>query len=169
MQAAKEPLETKPTQEAILSSDPPLSSHSPVAQPLSRPVIVPMPDIREIDEEEEVSGGCLCCKVKGREATDRLHFVRKVYMILFMQIAITTGWLVLVMTIDPIRDFVRAKWPVLIAAFGVAISALLVLFCVPRLHQRVPWNYLLLFIFVRKYVDFMLCLCVCSLFCVFPG
>jgi hypothetical protein len=128
-----------------------------------------MPDIREIDEEEEVSGGCLCCKVKGRKATDRLHFVRKVYMILFMQIAITTGWLVLVMTIDPIRDFVSAKWPVLLAAGGVAFSALAALFCVPKLHQRVPWNYLLLFIFVRIYVDYKLFLCVFSIFCVFPG
>lgn len=149
MAAVEEPLETKPTQAAIYSSDPSLPSlSSPIAQPLSHPVMVPMPDIREINEEEEISAGCLCCKVKGREATDRLHFVRKVYMLLFIQMAITTGWLVLVMTIAPIRDFVREKWPVLIAAFGGAISSLLVLFCVPRLHRKVPWNYLLLFIFV---------------------
>ena len=146
-----ESLETKPAQAAIDPSEPPLSREDThVAESLSRPVLVPMPDIIEISEEEEVTGGCFCCKVKGREATDRLHFVRKVYMILFTQIAITTGWLVLVMTIAPIRNFVREKWPILIAAFGVAISTILVLFCVPRLHQRVPWNYLLLFIFVRN-------------------
>lgn len=150
MEIKDEPFETKPTAAAIYSAVPVASSpYIPAVLPETRPA--PLSNVREQeDEESEVKGGCCCCRSRGREATDRLHFVRKVYMILFMQIVITTGWLVLVLTVESIRDFVQEMWPLLLAAFVLAIALLLTLFCVPKLHQRVPWNYLLLFLFVRK-------------------
>jgi len=146
MQAKEEPFDSKPTDTAIYTAVPQVSSTTvvAVAQPL------PTPAVKEFDEEDGVEGGCFCCKSKGRKATDRLHFVRKVYMILFLQIAITTGWLVLVFAVEAIRDFVQEKWPILLAAFVLALATLLALFCVPKLHQRVPWNYLLLLLFVRE-------------------
>lgn len=110
-------------------------------------VSIPMPaDLS--DDSLEVHGGCLCCRTRSREATDRLHFVRKVYMILFMQLLVTTGWLVVVALVEPITKFIRVYWPLALALIILSMGVMFALVLVPRLHKRTPWNYLLLLIFV---------------------
>ena len=139
-------LKSKPTHTAIIA--PTSLTQLDTTTAAREGLEVPMPDL-----EEQVESGCLCCQSKGRAATDRLHFVRKVYLLLLMQVFLTAVWLVLVLVISPLRHFIIALWPLALCMFGASLLSLLVLLCIPRLHRRVPWNYILLLLFVSANSD----------------
>ena len=77
----------------------------------------------------------------------RLNFIKKVYGILCVQLAITAIMCILSMTISSFATFQREHYwiQIVLAIFSIAI--LLVLFCSRDLSKRVPVNYALLFTF----------------------
>ena len=78
---------------------------------------------------------------------DRLGFIRKVYLILTTQLLITTVFVLFSVFVDSYRDFVEDNFWVFITCFISTIIVICLLFFVPGLHKRVPYNYALLFLF----------------------
>lgn len=78
---------------------------------------------------------------------DRLGFIRKVYGILSAELFVTVFMSVIVYLSEDYQDWIQENiWLYIICAVG-AITILLVLFCCQKVARRVPYNYLLLFLF----------------------
>lgn len=78
---------------------------------------------------------------------DRLGFIRKVYSILTAQLFVTAGLVAISAGSEDYRDFVYENFWLIIVFSILAIVVLCVLFFVPHLHKKVPYNYILLFVF----------------------
>ncbi|KAG8373107.1 hypothetical protein BUALT_Bualt12G0136200 [Buddleja alternifolia] len=76
----------------------------------------------------------------------RWAFIRKVYSILCIQLLLTFGIAITMFLVDPIHDFMRAKYGkyVMIASIIVTIILLILMHIFSTRH---PWNHLLLFLF----------------------
>lgn len=78
----------------------------------------------------------------------RIGFIRKVYMILFAQLGITTLLSFFSMQVPAIGNFVLATFPVLIwVAIVLSFVIVILLACIPPLARSVPINYILLLVF----------------------
>jgi len=140
---------------ADVSQQPLESSQDNAAQVEVRSIsltTIPMPVV-EMPPEEPVPTvrRCCCCKVKipTREDIDRLHFIRKVYALIFMQLGITAGWIALTACVEPIRVGIASHPWAILGPLGAMLIILAFMFCAPLGVHKVPWNYLLLFLFVR--------------------
>ena len=79
--------------------------------------------------------------------TERQGFVRKVYALLFIQLAITSAFVGAAVASQTLRDFMRANaWLYFVTAFG-ALAISFSLYCFYGAFKRVPTNYILLFTF----------------------
>ncbi|OMJ86499.1 hypothetical protein SteCoe_11993 [Stentor coeruleus] len=78
---------------------------------------------------------------------DRLGFIRKVYSILTVQLFITAGLVAISAASEDYQDFVYDNYWLVIVFAVLAIIVICVLFFVPHLHKKVPYNYILLFVF----------------------
>lgn len=108
---------------------------------------VPMPDT--VVPRKGWKRLCPCWGEASGRDRDRLNYVRKVYLILFTQLCLTVLWVGITMVSPALHSFVYSRlWLFLIFLSGILII-LTVLTCAPKLLHRVPWNYLLLFLFVR--------------------
>jgi hypothetical protein len=91
---------------------------------------------------------CPCCREASGRDRDRLNYVRKVYLILLTQLSLTVLWVGITMVSPSLHSFVYTRlWLFLIFLSGILII-LTILTCVPKLLHRVPWNYVILFLFV---------------------
>ena len=90
----------------------------------------------------------------------RLGFIRKVYGILSVQLAITVAWCWLVLKNEGVQNFVVAYWVVWWLMIFVMIGTLLFMVCNLQLTRIVPYNYLLLFGFTvaEAYLVGIVCL-----------
>ena len=71
----------------------------------------------------------------------------KVYGILICQLAITVGFIALTMLSDRTQEFMKEhKWMYWVA-FAGTFTLIMFLFCFNFLVRKVPWNYLILFVF----------------------
>ncbi len=75
----------------------------------------------------------------------RLGFIRKVYVLLFIQLAITFGAVCLTF-IKKVREFLDEKFWIFYIAAGVALIVMIVMCCSRKAAVKVPWNYILLFL-----------------------
>lgn len=75
----------------------------------------------------------------------RMGFIKKVYSILFIQLAITSS-IMIIGLIDKVSDYyLITSWPFYVA-LAINIVSCLVLTCFKRISKRVPYNYILLFL-----------------------
>ena len=81
------------------------------------------------------------------KTSNRLGFIRKVYSILSFELFITTIFVIISATSESYRDYVEDNIWLFIVCLVLAIVDLLVLFFVKDLHRKVPYNYILLFLF----------------------
>lgn len=94
------------------------------------------------------------------DPSDRLGFIRKVYLILTAQLAFTAGFVALAMTNDTVKEWIW--WNLWM--YGPVVFTLLfteiVLICNRRLARKVPINYIFLFLFTfaEAYLVAMICI-----------
>lgn len=87
--------------------------------------------------------------VKTADVPVRLAFLRKVYTLLTLNLAITIAVSVVFASVDPIKDYiVRNQW-VLYLSIGVAFAAFLVLACMKNISF--PLNLILMYVFVAAF------------------
>jgi len=90
---------------------------------------------------------CLNCVPGLRGKDERQQFVIKVYGVLICQLAITVGFVTLTMVSDRTQEFMKEhKW-LYWTAFAGTFTLIMFLFCFNFLVRKVPWNYLILFVF----------------------
>lgn len=77
----------------------------------------------------------------------RHAFIRKVYLILAVQLLITTGIVSVFTFVQPVKSFVRRNQAVYWASYAVYIITHLVLVCCKGPRRKFPWNVILLLIF----------------------
>uniref|UniRef100_A0A8C1YZ61 Transmembrane BAX inhibitor motif containing 1b n=1 Tax=Cyprinus carpio TaxID=7962 RepID=A0A8C1YZ61_CYPCA len=77
----------------------------------------------------------------------RHAFIRKVYLILAVQLLITTSIIAVFTLVEPVRLFVVQNPAVYWASFPVYLVTYLMLVCCEGPRRRHPWNLILLFIF----------------------
>uniref|UniRef100_UPI00398E9B56 protein lifeguard 3-like n=1 Tax=Pristiophorus japonicus TaxID=55135 RepID=UPI00398E9B56 len=77
----------------------------------------------------------------------RHAFIRKVYMILTLQLTVTFGIVAIFTFCAPVQQFVRANSAVYWAAYGVFIVIYFVLVCCEGPRRKFPWNVILLAVF----------------------
>ena len=93
---------------------------------------------------------CFFCRREcSNEERDRMNYVRKVYLILFAQLGITMIWVGISMSSASLQSFIYTRLWLFLIALCVLLVILTVLSCAPKLIHRVPWNYGILFLFVR--------------------
>ncbi|XP_041057572.1 protein lifeguard 3-like [Carcharodon carcharias] len=77
----------------------------------------------------------------------RHAFIRKVYMILTVQLTVTFGIVAVFTFSAPVQQFVRTNSAVYWSAYGVFIVIYFVLICCEGPRRKFPWNVILLAIF----------------------
>ncbi|XP_046902711.1 protein lifeguard 3-like isoform X1 [Hypomesus transpacificus] len=82
------------------------------------------------------------------ESTAIRHgFIRKVYMLLAAQLAVTVSIVAVFTFVEPVRMFVIRNPSIYWASLGVYFVTYLILVCCKGPRRRFPWNLLLLFVF----------------------
>ena len=79
--------------------------------------------------------------------SNRIGFIRKVYLLLFSQLLITTIFVLIGALSEGFRDFVYDYWWIMIISFCLSLIPLLLIFFVRSYARTVPINYCLLFLF----------------------
>uniref|UniRef100_A0A8C4QYM1 Transmembrane BAX inhibitor motif containing 1a n=1 Tax=Eptatretus burgeri TaxID=7764 RepID=A0A8C4QYM1_EPTBU len=77
----------------------------------------------------------------------RQNFIKKVYTIVFVQLAFTTIVVAICTFVDEVGNFVRAHPVVYYVSYGVFIALYLVMACVPKARKKFPCNFILLVLF----------------------
>ncbi|XP_065176468.1 protein lifeguard 1-like [Sycon ciliatum] len=81
------------------------------------------------------------------EKSVRLGFIRKVYAILFVQLAVTFGFVILFSYVDSIQQYCEANAWMWGLALGLQIATLIALACCGQLRRKHPHNIILLGVF----------------------
>jgi len=94
------------------------------------------------------SKGCLDCVPAIRDNNERQGFVRKVYALLFIQLGITTILVAVGVLSESYRNFVREHQWLYIVSIVITAAICIMLICFYKWFKAVPYNYILLFVFV---------------------
>ncbi|XP_037043393.1 protein lifeguard 1-like isoform X3 [Bradysia coprophila] len=89
-------------------------------------------------------------EVKGFDFTDqsiRKAFIRKVYSILMVQLAITFGIMTLFVFHDGTKLWVRRHPEMMWVAFGVMLVTMISMACCTNVRRKMPMNFIFLFLF----------------------
>ena len=97
--------------------------------------------------------------LKSGDQDDRLGFVKKVYVILFVQLAITAGFTAIGITSTTMANWMQDEWWMYIIVIIVAIITQIALICNRKLARAVPINYVALLIFTLCESYFVAWLC----------
>ncbi|XP_065838748.1 protein lifeguard 1-like [Oscarella lobularis] len=81
------------------------------------------------------------------ERSIRFAFIRKVYVILGLQLLITTSIVLTLSYVNAAREYLGEHMWVFWTSFGISIVLIIVLVCIPNLRRTVPANYICLFAF----------------------
>ena len=103
-----------------------------------------------VEEASPLSHRWCCWTVKGvdRETVDRLNFIRKVYILLFLQLGITIGWIAVTTALESVNTIIASRPVAVFAPLGAMAVILAFMFCAPKGMHKVPYNYMLLLSFV---------------------
>jgi protein lifeguard len=80
-----------------------------------------------------------------------MGFVRKVFLIVLAQLAVTAGLCAISITNEDYLRYQFNNWWVMLITFFIAIFVEIALLCSRNLARRVPINYILLFIFTASF------------------
>ena len=97
--------------------------------------------------------------LKAGDADDRLGFIKKVYVILFVQLAITAGWTAFCITNVSMASWMQDNIWLYITLLVLMIVVEIFLICVKKVSRKVPINYILLLIFTMCESYFVAWLC----------
>lgn len=81
------------------------------------------------------------------EKVVRMGFVRKVYSVLMVQLAVTFGIVGIFTFSEPVRNFVQSTPELLFSAIGISFVALIAMACCTSVTRTYPYNYLALAVF----------------------
>ena len=77
----------------------------------------------------------------------RRNFIRRVYSILMVQLAITAGIISCFMFVESLKSYVRVnRWP-MYASWGVSLVCIIVLACCQNVRRTFPQNFIFLGLF----------------------
>ncbi|AWP04523.1 putative protein lifeguard 3 [Scophthalmus maximus] len=110
----------------------------------------PMPPIipPTIPSDVLSSGDGFAASGSGWDSLSVRHaFIRKVYLILAVQLLITTAVVSVFTFVSPVRDFVQQYPAIYWVSYAVYIVTHLVLVCCKGPRRKFPWNIILLLIF----------------------
>ncbi|XP_077580109.1 transmembrane BAX inhibitor motif containing 1a [Stigmatopora nigra] len=115
----------------------------PPMPPIMPPIMPPtMPsDVLSSDDEFAARGS------DWDSLSVRHAFIRKVYMILALQLLVTTAIVAVFTFVHPVRNFVQQNQAVYWASYAVYFITHLVLVCCKGPRRKFPWNMILLSIF----------------------
>ena len=85
--------------------------------------------------------------LKSGDVDDRLGFVKKVYAILFVQLAITAGYTAIAITSLPLASWMQENWWIIIIVVIFILIIEIALICVRKLARTTPHNYIALLLF----------------------
>ena len=102
--------------------------------------------------------------LKDCAAEDRVNFVKKVYSILFVQLAITAAFTTPIVMSETACIWMYVNDWLYWVTFAVLIVVELTLFCVRPLSRKVPINYILLLIFTLCESYFVAWICAVEVF-----
>ena len=77
----------------------------------------------------------------------RKKFIVKVFMILLVQLLVTTGITLIFILVDPIKKYVQQSYVSLVLAFIFSFAILIVLICCDNIARSTPWNFIFLSLF----------------------
>jgi len=77
----------------------------------------------------------------------RHAFIRKVYLILMVQLSVTVGIICLFIFCHPVTNWVQANSWFYWISYAVFIVSYIVLICIPAVRRAYPWNFVCLMIF----------------------
>ncbi|CAF0779968.1 unnamed protein product [Rotaria sordida] len=121
----------------------PGGGHDQNEMPFQAPPVLPRPGFAKDGEQ----GGDQWGVFTGLESKEiRRVFIRKVYIILMIQLSITFGLIALFHFTPPIREYVQStngRW-LYFASYGVFLVTYFVLICSRRAARRFPLNLILL-------------------------
>ncbi|XP_036401791.1 protein lifeguard 3-like [Megalops cyprinoides] len=119
----------------------PAPSMPPMMPPVMPPVMPTPPSDTSGDAEGFAAPG-------GWDSLSVRHaFIRKVYLILSIQLFVTVGLVAVFTFVKPVKGFVRENPGVYWASFAVYLVTHIVLVCCKGPRRRFPWNIILLAIF----------------------
>ncbi|CAG9315263.1 unnamed protein product [Blepharisma stoltei] len=93
------------------------------------------------------------------DKNERKDFIKKVYALLTIQLAITTIFAGITVAVKPLRDGLILTYPLFWVCIFISIVLLIALFCSRRLSKKYPYNYIALFIFtlLESYIIAFIC------------
>lgn len=103
------------------------------------------PQVAEMDRnrvEEEPSA-------KQRYVSERNAFIRKVFSLVGIQLAITFFFVALVTGIESLQKFVNTNVPLLVICWVMTFFIIILVFCTKKYSKHYPYNYIALFSFVK--------------------
>ncbi|XP_022704909.1 uncharacterized protein LOC111269500 isoform X4 [Varroa jacobsoni] len=81
----------------------------------------------------------------------RMAFIRKVYTLLFLQLALTTAYVALFIFIDDLRRFALRNYEIFQVCLLIQFILVIVLTCCPQTRRRSPLNLILFFLFTATF------------------
>ncbi|KAM6918641.1 protein lifeguard 3-like [Xenentodon cancila] len=121
---------------------------TPPPMPPVMPPTMPSDVFHSTDDE----GDQFAASGSGWDSLSIRHaFIRKVYLILAFQLAVTTAIVSVFIFVEPVRYFVQRNQAVYWASYAVYVVTHLVLVCCKGPRRKFPWNVILLFIFTLAF------------------
>ena len=102
----------------------------------------------EIYADSDDDSGCLGCIPALKSNNERQGFVRKVYALLFIQLMITCLFVGAGVGFKEVRDFMNKDFWLYIITAVICGIIMIMLICTYDFFKEVPYNYILLFVFV---------------------
>ena len=103
-------------------------------------------------------------ELKDGEVNDRLGFIRKVYMILLVQLVITAGFTAIAITSLRMCSWMQENyWLVIIVSIFIVVIQI-TLICVPSLARKTPHNYIALLMFTMLEAYWIAFICQTSVY-----
>ena len=97
--------------------------------------------------------------MKAGNADDRINFIKKVYVILFVQLLITAGITAIAITSLTMAGWMQDNWWLYILLIFPLIGIEICLICNRKLARKVPINYVCLLAFTLCETYFVAFLC----------
>jgi hypothetical protein len=111
---------------------------------------VDYPPMRPPNDAESDSGSPATTDWVGSSFSSvkiRHNFIKKVYLILLVQLVITSGFICLFLFCEPVKKWVQDNSWFYWTSYGVFVATYIILACIPSLRRLFPANFIVLLVF----------------------
>lgn len=130
-------------------------SQPTVPPPSYSSVVDPPPAVmsaNNTDMDEIPKSGYMGFGGSFSEKAIRHAFIRKVYLILMVQLLVTFGFVCLFSLVDPIKRYIRTEGAWLYwVSYGTFLVTYIVLVCIPSVRRKYPGNFICLGVFTLAF------------------